>query len=138
MTPATAPQPGQLVRVAIAWVVADVRRGALPTDPLSGAGNGEQHLVTLASIDDDGAGDETRVVWELEPGARIVEQGALPLFDPHALDDPRRLDAFLDAVRWGARHLPPTRPACCRCWQSTAERSSAGCKAPTDKSNRTS
>jgi superfamily II DNA or RNA helicase len=99
----TAPQPGQLVRVRDrSWVVADVRRGALPTDPLSGHTNGAQHLVTLAAIDDDGAGEEARLVWELEPGARIVEQGALPRFDPHQLDDPRRLDAFLDAVRWGA------------------------------------
>ena len=103
MTTATTPQPGQLVRVRDrSWVVADVRRGALPSDLPSGAANGAQHLVTLAGIDDDGAGEEARVVWELEPGARIVEQGALPRLGPEALDDPRRLDAFLDAVRWGA------------------------------------
>ena len=40
------------------------------------------------------------VIWELEPGARVVEKVALP--DPTGFDAPDQLDAFLDAVRWGA------------------------------------
>jgi len=41
------------------------------------------------------------MLWELEPGARVYEQVALP--DPAAgFDASFRLDAFLDAVRWGA------------------------------------
>ena len=40
------------------------------------------------------------VVWEIEPGARAFERSALP--QPTTLDDPKRFDAFLDAVRWGS------------------------------------
>jgi hypothetical protein len=40
------------------------------------------------------------VLWELEPGARLIEKVALP--DPTGFDPPEQLDAFLDAVRWGA------------------------------------
>jgi hypothetical protein len=60
-----------------------------------------QHLVTLQSVEDDGRGEELQVVWEIEPGATVFERTQLP--DPRkGFDDPRRLDAFLDAVRWGA------------------------------------
>jgi len=40
------------------------------------------------------------VIWELEPGARILEKAGLPKVGE--FDEPRRVDAFLDAVRWGA------------------------------------
>src|SRR5437867_9749462 len=39
-------------------------------------------------------------MWELEPGAAIIDQIALP--EPAGLDTPDRLGAFLDTVRWGA------------------------------------
>jgi superfamily II DNA or RNA helicase len=82
------------------WVVADVEADELPADVLRPAQD-PQHLLTLRCVDDDAEPDETlQVVWELEPGARAFERSALPT--PQALDDPRRFDAFLDAVRWGA------------------------------------
>jgi hypothetical protein len=56
--------------------------------------------VTLTSIEDDALGEGLQVVWELEPGARVSEKVELP--DPTGFDPPQRLDAFLDAVRWGA------------------------------------
>ena len=59
-----------------------------------------QHLISLSSVEDDALGDELQVMWELEPGARIHEKVALP--DPTGFDTPSQLDAFLDAVRWGA------------------------------------
>lgn len=95
------PDPGQLVDVRQRrFVVTEVSGSALPTDPLSPHANGQQHLVTLSSVEDDALGEELRVVWELEPGARVLEKAALP--EPNGFDEPRRLDAFLDAVRWGA------------------------------------
>ena len=97
------PDPGQLVDVRQRrFVVIEVAKSSLPPEVLRPDGNGQQHLVTLSSVEDDagGAGEELRVVWELEPGARTLEKGALP--DPAGFDEPRRLDAFLDAVRWGA------------------------------------
>lgn len=95
------PVPGQLVEVRHRhFVVSDVRRSDLPESPLSGNGKGRQHLVSLQSVEDDGEGEELQVIWELEPGARVYERMKLP--DPSGFDAPKRLDAFLDAVRWGA------------------------------------
>ena len=56
--------------------------------------------MTLSSVEDDGLGEELQVVWEIEPGARVIEKVALP--EPTGFDAPDKLDAFLDAVRWGA------------------------------------
>ena len=95
------PQQGQLVHVRERrWVVAEVDADELPTDALEPTAR-RQHLLTLRCVDDDAEPDESiQVVWEIEPGARAFERSALP--DPQALDQPRRFDAFLDAVRWGA------------------------------------
>jgi superfamily II DNA or RNA helicase len=96
-----APQIGELAEVrARQWVVADVEADQLPSDPLQPERQ-RQHLVTLRAVDDDAEPDETlRVVWEIEPDARTIERAGLPV--PDALDEPKRFDAFLDAVRWGA------------------------------------
>ena len=59
-----------------------------------------QHLLNLASVENDALGEELNVIWELEPGARIVEKVAPP--EPTGFDRPDQLVAFLDAVRWGA------------------------------------
>ena len=82
------------------WVVAEVEADELPADALEPSAQ-RQHLLTLRCVDDDAEPDESiQVVWEIEPGARAFERSALP--SPTELDDPRRFDAFLDAVRWGA------------------------------------
>ena len=96
----TIPEQGQLVDVRQRrYVVTDVEAGVLPVSPLK-PGSPTQHLVTLASVEDDALGEELQVVWEIEPGTRVYEKLALP--DPTGFDPPARLDAFLDAVRWGA------------------------------------
>lgn len=88
-----APEVGQIVSVrSRSWVVADVLSNALPDRP--------QHLVDLVSIEDDGGGETVRVLWEVEPGAHAPDHGTLP--DGTGFDPPAQLDAFLDAVRWGA------------------------------------
>ena len=92
------PDPGQLVDVRQRrFVVTEIVKSALPPDHLRAEANGQQHLVTLSSVEDDALGEELRVVWELEPGARVLEKAALP--EPSGFDEPRRLDAFLDTVR---------------------------------------
>lgn len=90
------PAPGQLVEVRRRqWVVADIDAAGLsfefPTP---------QHCVTLSSIDEDGLGEELEVIWEIEPGAQVIERAGLPSITGQ--DDSDVLDAFLDAVRWGA------------------------------------
>ncbi|WP_300162268.1 DISARM system SNF2-like helicase DrmD [Solidesulfovibrio sp.] len=90
------PEPGQLVEVRRRqWVVTDVSCGALSSAP-----NGNQHLVGLSSLDEDSMGEEIQVVWQMEPGAQVLEKAGLPSITGWDSND--RLEAFLDAVRWGA------------------------------------
>jgi superfamily II DNA or RNA helicase len=97
------PEEGQLVLVRDRhWVVSDVSRGSLPVDPMSSGEQEYHHLVALSSVEDDGLGQELKVIWEVEVGARILQTATLPRPAAGAFDDPDRLDAFLDAVRWGA------------------------------------
>ena len=95
------PEPGQLVMVRQRhFVVVNVQRSNLPPDTLQSGDQTLQHVVSLSSVEDDALGEELRVVWELEPGAHAYEKLALP--QPTQFDDPVQMDAFLDAVRWGA------------------------------------
>lgn len=90
------PEPGQLVEVRRRqWVVADIVASESTI-----SGHSPQHLATLSSIDEDGLGEELQVVWEIEPGAHIIEKAGLP--EITGFDYADKLDAFLDAVRWGA------------------------------------
>src|SRR4051794_16086070 len=86
--PAAAPETGQLARVrGRMWVVADsVRDAQAPLD-----GRPVQHLVSLVSVEDDATGEELEVVWEIEPGTRVIEQAQLPPIARDALDDPAEL-----------------------------------------------
>ena len=96
--PPSLPEQGQLVEVRQRrYVVTEVTRSALPASLLFADG-APQHWVALTSIEDDALGEELQVIWELEPGARVHETFALP--EPVGFDPPRRLDAFLNAVRW--------------------------------------
>jgi hypothetical protein len=78
-TTSAIPEPGQFVRVRLRdYVVTDVRRGTLDVDPLAGPLAGPQHLVSLSCVEDDALGEELEVVWEIEPGPRVLEKGGLP------------------------------------------------------------
>lgn len=91
----TAPETGQLVEVRRRqWIVSDI--DATPID----SGLNLRHLVRLAAIDEDALGEEIEVIWEIEPGAHVIERAGLPRIT--GLDEPQTLEAFLDAVRWGA------------------------------------
>ncbi|WP_417423187.1 DISARM system SNF2-like helicase DrmD [Hoeflea sp.] len=91
----TAPEPGQLVEARRRqWIVSEVDGGSIAP------GMPRRHLVRLSSIDEDALGEEIEVLWELEPGAHVIERAGLPSMT--GLDDPATLQAFLDAVLWGA------------------------------------
>jgi superfamily II DNA or RNA helicase len=81
------------------WVVGDVSRSARDADGVAADG---QHLLRLVSVEDDAPGEELSVVWELEPGRRRIDEAELPTPRQGNFDEPGRLEAFLDAVRWGA------------------------------------
>jgi superfamily II DNA or RNA helicase len=90
------PELNQLVRIrGRHWVVSEVLPSTLePERP--------QNLVDLTSVEDDGLGDELTVIWEVEPGARVLEKASFPIPRAGRFDLPERLAAFLDALRWGA------------------------------------
>ena len=92
------PAHGQIVTVRNRrYIVSEIEGSALPTSIDS---PNIHHLITLTSIEDDALGEQLEVIWELEPGSQINEEVSLPTVN--GFDSPRRLDAFLDAVRWGA------------------------------------
>lgn len=98
------PEQGQLAVVRQRrYVVTDVRAGAASPQIVEQ----RQHLVSLTSIEDDALGEELQVIWEIEPGARAFEKMELP--EPSGFDQPAHLEAFLDAVRWGAASIADTR-----------------------------
>jgi superfamily II DNA or RNA helicase len=86
------PQDGSLVEVrGQRWVVSD-----------SAPGGDGSTLLTLQSVEDGRYGESLPVIWEVEPGRRILPAGSLPEVTPAGFDPPERLAAFLDAVRWSA------------------------------------
>lgn len=91
------PQQGQLVEVRRRqWVVETVSAPGF-LELFAGPHEG---LVRLVSVDEDSLGEEIEVIWKLEPGARVLDRAGLPSIS--GCDDATRLEAFLDAVSWGA------------------------------------
>jgi superfamily II DNA or RNA helicase len=104
------PEAGQLVRVrGQQWVVSGVSRSRQPVDELAASRLPGRTLVQLTSVSDDDLGDEVTLVWEVEPGREIVPGTQLPEVTETGWDDPQRLGAFLDAVRWGTVASADTR-----------------------------
>lgn len=98
------PEPGQIVEVrGSTWAVADVRTQGLLRSPADEAHATRNHVVSLQSLDEDRLGEELDVVWELEVGHTVAPPQGLPeAITADGFDDPNRLAAFVDAVRWGA------------------------------------
>ena len=87
------PTPNALVAVrGQKWVVSQVEPA------------GEQAtLVALQSVEDGRFGETLEVIWQVEPGRRVLPAGSLPDVSATAgFDPPDQLAAFLDAVRWSA------------------------------------
>jgi superfamily II DNA or RNA helicase len=92
------PQEGSLVEVrGQSWVVARVDAA-----PRSAEDSRPATLVHLQSVADGRFGDTLSVIWEVEPGRRVLPAGSLPDASTGQYDPPSRLAAFLDAVRWSA------------------------------------
>jgi superfamily II DNA or RNA helicase len=108
--PQDIPEPGELVQVrGQQWVVNNMARSRQPVDELAASSLPGQTLVRLTSVSDDDLGGELAVVWEVEPGREIVPATQLPAVADTGWDDPQRLGAFLDAVRWGTVTSADTR-----------------------------
>ncbi len=91
------PSPGMLAVVRNrTGVIAKVEPS--PTGP-----NGVVHLVTVDFTDADGAREET-VIWEREPGARILDSGGLPQVASRGAMPAEEFQALVRASRWTAIH----------------------------------
>jgi superfamily II DNA or RNA helicase len=101
---------GQLVRArGQQWVVTALKRSSQPVDELAPSVLPRRTMATLTSVSDDDLGEDLTVVWEVEPGREILPTSHLPEAGTGVLDDPERLGAFLDAVRWGTVASADTR-----------------------------
>lgn len=98
MSVQTIPEQGQLVTIRNRHFVVTGISPSLPDAPLPHQQN-IQHLIELTSIEDDALGESLRLIWEHEPGARVIEQSGLPA--PTAFDPPQQFDDFMNATRWG-------------------------------------
>ena len=84
------PQPGDFVEVrARHWLVEEVEDGA-----------GQAPIVSLSCIDDDAQGDELRVIWEAELGARLVDDDPWSTLARDGADDAEVFAAFLRTLKW--------------------------------------
>ena len=87
------PEQGQLVQVCSRqWVVNEVKPSSLPAVALTSKFASPQNLLMLSLVEDDGLGEELQVVWEIEPGARVIEKIALP--EPTGFDAPDNTQRF--------------------------------------------
>ncbi|MFM8419802.1 MAG: DISARM system SNF2-like helicase DrmD, partial [Verrucomicrobiota bacterium] len=94
------PEVGQMVRVrGRNYVVTHLKASQLgetrASTPLPG-----RLLVEVASLDDQGLGEEASFLWGIEPGAEVLGKVALP--KPTGFDAPVALDTFLLALKWSA------------------------------------
>ena len=98
------PDPGQVVEVrGSMWAVTDVRSQGLLRSPADETAARTSHVISLQSLDEDRLGEELAVVWELEIGHSVTPDRDLPqTLTADGFDEPSRLAAFVDAVRWGA------------------------------------
>ena len=102
----TIPKQGQLVTVRNRqFVVTGVQQSTAV--PQLEHQQQTQHLIDLTSIEDDALGEHLQVIWEIEPGAQVIEQNALPT--PNQFDSPARFDDFMNAIRWGIISADDTR-----------------------------
>src|SRR5436190_256999 len=89
------PVVGQLVSVRNRrFVVTSVAENGLTETSTT------QNLVSMSSVEAAALEVELRVIWELEPVAAILERASMP--ELGGFDAPEQLDAFINAVRWGA------------------------------------
>jgi hypothetical protein len=82
------------------WVAGDVVRDAQASQD----GRRVQHLVSLVSVEDDAPGEELEVVWEIEPGTRVIERAELPPIGADRLDEPAERSGHFSAL---GRHCAP-------------------------------
>jgi hypothetical protein len=92
----TIPKVGQMVRVRARRHVVERVAEPSPERPM------DQHLVSLACVEDDSAGEQFDVLWEAEPDARVLSDRDGVLARVERFDPPARFAAWYYSVRWNS------------------------------------
>lgn len=90
------PTVGTMVRVRSRRHVVEGVEAPRPDHPY------EHHLVTLACVDDDSAGERAEVLWEAEPDARILTPREATSLSIDRFDEPARFAAWYHSLRWNS------------------------------------
>ncbi|MFI6581758.1 DISARM system SNF2-like helicase DrmD [Embleya sp. NPDC050493] len=100
------PAEGQLVEIrGQHWVVSSVQESPEAEAAEPDAAESDDYfgtMVQLQSVADGRYGDTLSVIWEIEPGRRVLPAGSLPDASTGRFDPADRIAAFLDAIRWSA------------------------------------
>lgn len=88
-------------------VVRNRRAMITGVQPYDAAEHGRYHLVEVDYTDGLGA-ESDQLLWEVEPGRRVVEPSTPPLVESMQPMELREFDAMVRAARWSA--LTPTLP----------------------------
>lgn len=88
-------------------VVRNRRAMITGVQPYDAAEHGRYHLVEVDYTDGLGA-ESDQLLWEVEPGTRVVEPSTPPLIESMQPMELREFDAMVRAARWSA--LTPTLP----------------------------
>src|SRR5437867_3249130 len=91
----------QLPRVGMLATVRNRHGVVSAVSPFDGTTEGRLHLVTVEYADVDGGADD-QLVWECEPGARLLEPTVLPDVASSAPMPAEDFDALVRATRWTA------------------------------------
>ena len=100
------------------------RRGIVAAvEPFAAGPDGQLHLTTVEYLDADGQALEDSLVWEREPGARLLEPSTPPDVLGAGPMVPHEFDAFVRATRWSAvTPSPPLLAAWCTIFSCASDR----------------
>lgn len=103
----TAPATALVPREGMMAVVRNRRALVTAVQPFDADEDGRLHVVEVEYSDGIGAESE-ELLWEVEPGAEVLEPAALPDIARTAPMEPREFAAMIRAARWSA--LTPSLP----------------------------
>lgn len=79
------------------------RRGMMTAvEPCNAGPEGRLHLTTIEYLNADGQAQDDHLIWEREPGARLLEPNSPPSVLDRGPIIPTEFDALVRAARWSA------------------------------------
>lgn len=92
----------QVPRTGMLATVRNRRGMVAAVEPFDAGPEGRLHLTTIEYLDTDGQAQEDHLIWEREPGARLLEPNSPPPVLDRGPMSPPEFDALVRAARWSA------------------------------------